>query len=76
ELGWVFITPDARRQGQSFWLAKDLLTVAGKRGVFATSRTDNVAMHKTLAKLSFSPVGHPYLSPRGGYELQLFIRVV
>lgn len=76
ELGWVFVSPEARRQGHSQSLSQAALSLAAGRGVFATSRKDNVAMHSTLAKLGFVPSGSAYASQQGGYCLQLFARAV
>jgi len=76
ELGWVFVAPEARRQGHSHSLSQAALSLASGRGVFATSRKDNVAMHNTLAKLGFVASGSAYASQQGGYCLQVFARAV
>jgi GNAT superfamily N-acetyltransferase len=74
ELGWVFVMPSARGRGFSRDLTQAALTAAGTAGVFATSRTDNIAMHKALLKFGFQSAGEPYQSERGDYKLQLFLR--
>lgn len=76
ELGWVFVMSAARDNGYGTLLSRRAIESAGNHGVFATSRTDNVPMHNTLAKLGFIQVGRPYASHRGMYFLQLFTRLV
>ena len=75
ELGWVFIATEARGNGYAQPLSQAALALAGVHGVFATSRTDNVAMHRALAKLGFVASGSAYPSQHGGHHLQLFTRV-
>jgi GNAT superfamily N-acetyltransferase len=72
ELGWVFVSPEYRGNGLSLLLSQAALRECKGFGVFATSRTDNVAMHKQLLKLGFVAVGHPYTSGRGKHSLQVF----
>lgn len=74
ELGYVFVLPSARGQGFSVELTRAALSAAGGKGVFATSCTNNEAMHKTLWKFGFVEAGSPYRSGRGGHRLQLFVR--
>ncbi|MGY0613431.1 GNAT family N-acetyltransferase [Luteimonas sp. A501] len=75
ELGWVFIADEARGKGYAQPLSQAALALAGDNGVFATSRTENIAMHCTLAKLGFVASGSTYPSQHGGHHLQLFTRV-
>lgn len=75
ELGWVFIATEARGKGYAQPLSQAALALAGTHGVFATSRTDNVVMHRALAKLGFVASGSAYPSQHGGHLLQLFTRV-
>lgn len=75
ELGWVFIATEARGNGYAQRLSQAALAPAGVNGVFATSRTDNAAMHRTLVNLGFVASGSAYPSQHGGYHLQLFTRV-
>lgn len=74
ELGWIFILPSARGRRLSLPLCRSLIDAAVTQGVFATSRTDNDGMHKTLSKLGFLPAGAAYPSPRGNHQLQAFLR--
>jgi hypothetical protein len=74
ELGWVFVMPSARGRKFSIDLTRAAVEAGAGKGIFATSRTDNAAMHSSLRKCGFSPVGSPYASTRGEYSLQLFIR--
>lgn len=74
ELGWVYVYPFARGRRYSQAVSSEALSKSDGRGVFATSRADNAAMHATLMRLSFGPAGSPYRSQRGDLALQLFLR--
>lgn len=74
ELGWVYVLASARGKGISHLLSHAALAESKGAGVFATSRTDNVAMHRSLAKVGFIATGQPYVSGRGKHSLQVFIR--
>lgn len=74
ELGWVYVSPESRGKGLSFLLSQAALAESKGAGVFATSRTDNIAMHRSLAKLGFVASGNPFLSGRGKHSLQAFAR--
>jgi RimJ/RimL family protein N-acetyltransferase len=73
ELGWIYIAEAARGRGLSLSLCRSLVNFAGGKGIFATSKVENIAMHKTLAKLGFHSSGRHYESRRGGYALQLYL---
>lgn len=74
ELGWVYVLPEARGKGLSHLLSQAALAEGKGAGVFATSRTDNIAMHRTLAKVGFVATGNSFVSGRGKHSLQVFIR--
>lgn len=74
ELGWVYVSPESRGKGFSLMLSQAALAESKGSGVFATSRTDNAAMHRSLAKLGFAETGYPFASARGMYSLQTFAR--
>ncbi|MGH8195827.1 MAG: GNAT family N-acetyltransferase [Woeseiaceae bacterium] len=74
ELGWVFVLPSARGRGLSTALCRALVAPADGKGVFATSRTDNEEMHRTMHKFSFKRVGNAWPSTENDAELALFIR--
>ena len=74
ELGWVYVSPESRGKGLSFLLSQAALAKSNGAGVFATSRTENIAMHQSLAKLGFVASGNPFLSGRGKHSLQAFSR--
>ena len=74
ELGWVFVMPSARGRNFSLDLTRAVLAVAGDKGVFATSRVGNSGMRASLEKCGFLSAGVPYLSDRGDYKLQVFVR--
>ena len=70
----MFIIPSARGRRLSRDLTQAALSAAGNAGVFATSRTDNLGMHATLGRFGFAQSGSSYMSTRGNYQLQLFVR--
>lgn len=76
ELGWVFVLPRARGRR----LSRDLVQAAADHvvgtQVFATSRTDNPAMHASLLSAAFIKHGGEYPSGRGAHRLLLFLRSV
>ena len=74
EFGWAFVMPSARSTGLSKDLLKSALTEIGDKSIFATSRSDNTRMHKTLKKYEFQQAGEPYSSERGDYKLTLFVK--
>lgn len=74
ELGWVFIIPSARGGGLSYKLVKTAVDASKGCGIFATSRTTNVAMHKALVAHGFVNNGQAYASKRTNHELVLFVR--
>lgn len=74
ELGWVFILPSARDRKLSFMLCHPLVTAALGRGVFATSLSRNVGMHRTLVNLGFTPAGLKWPSQENDDNLELFLR--
>ena len=74
ELGWVYVSPESRNKGFSILLSQAALAEGKGAGVFATSRTDNIPMHRSLAKLGFEEIGSPYASGRGNHSLQVFAR--
>jgi hypothetical protein len=74
ELGYVFITPIARRLGLATKLCDLALKERDGVGVFATTRVANATMARVLQKVGFEARGRSYISGRGKYELQLFLR--
>lgn len=74
ELGWVYVYPFARGRKYSHAVSLEALRQSAGKGVFATSRADNGAMHATLQRLGFEPAGMPYRSRRANQELVLFLR--
>ncbi|MDP1670781.1 MAG: hypothetical protein Q8L63_01720, partial [Alphaproteobacteria bacterium] len=57
----------------SLSLSQAALAVSAGAGVFATSRTGNIAMHRSLVKLGFEPTGNSFTSGRGKHSLQVFV---
>jgi GNAT superfamily N-acetyltransferase len=74
ELGYLFVLPSARNHGIGHKLCEAALSAAKGEGVFATARATNDRMHAILSQFGFSKAGKPYASPRGGHQLQLFLR--
>ncbi|MNG21971.1 hypothetical protein D3C84_1064060 [compost metagenome] len=70
----MFIAPAARGNKYSFHLAKAVITTVAGAGIFATSRSGNVAMHRVLAELGFQASGTTYKSTHGDYDLRLFTK--
>lgn len=74
ELGYVFVLPSARGRRLSNVLVSSIITHIASKGIWATSRTDNHVMHRTLLRYGFAVCGQPYTSGRGKHQLQLFSR--
>jgi predicted GNAT family N-acyltransferase len=72
ELGWVYVPPAGRGRGLSHSLVQTAVNQAKGLGLFATSRADNSAMHKSILAALFARQGNEYLSKRGDYSLLLF----
>jgi len=53
ELGWVYVIPSERGKGISGRVLEALLKSAADVNMFATSRTDNAAMHRSLERFGF-----------------------
>jgi GNAT superfamily N-acetyltransferase len=76
ELGWAYVDPVARGRGVSTMLVQ-ALSKQGAAGVYATSRTLNAAMHRTLKRANFNVCGRPYASTEHpGETIALFLRSV
>ena len=73
ELGWIFVVPEARGRRLSNLLVQAAIAQAKQMPIFATSRTDNPAMHTPLRAASFVKHGHEYRSSRGNHHLALFV---
>jgi GNAT superfamily N-acetyltransferase len=73
ELGRIFVSPSYRGKGLAGKIAEAALSVANGVGIFATSRSENAAIHKPLQRYGFIPMGKRYPGRRGD-ELQLFVR--
>ena len=71
ELGWVFVTPQHRRNGVATALCLRLLQRVGGRPIFATTRTDNRPMIGILEALGFEQAGKPF--PRRGRDYFVFM---
>ena len=74
EVGYILVKETARGQGFSNVLVGTALDAAVGRGIFATSRSDNIPMHKTLARFGFEKVGKPFIGKDAKEKIQLFLR--
>jgi predicted GNAT family N-acyltransferase len=76
ELGWIVVNERFRGQHLSRTLVEAALEVAAGHRIFATTRTDNLRMQKTIERYGFHAVGKPYPTSREGrkYDLTLFIK--
>ncbi len=74
EAGWLFVSPAHRGKGLSRELLGAILESAQGRGVFATTRSENGPMRRTLERFGFVETGNSYPSERGEYTLCLFLR--
>ena len=68
ELGWVRVL-SAARGGKSIRLCTPLVEAVRAEGIFATSRSGNAPMHRTLEKLGFLRAGGEW--PSGQNPAQL-----
>jgi GNAT superfamily N-acetyltransferase len=74
ELGWVFVLPSARGAGLAHELVVAALGVADGCALFATTRSDNVAMLKVLKAHDFVSHGKVFASQRGDHHIVLLLR--
>jgi GNAT superfamily N-acetyltransferase len=75
ELGWVYVAERFRNNGYSKYLLKDLLQSREAGGVYATSITENVAMHRSLEREGFIRIGETWPSTnQPGKLLCLFVK--
>lgn len=74
EFGYLYVSEDRRENGYGSALVLRTLSLAGNRGVFATTREDNKDFHPFLLKQGFKQVGISYKSKRSDFYLLLFVR--
>lgn len=73
ELGWVYVTPEARGRHLASRISEALCSSYGS-SVFATTRTDNAPMHLILDALGFERAGSEYDSvEHPGKKIQLWV---
>lgn len=74
ELGWVFIHEAYRGRKISYRLVQELIATSHSN-IYATSRSLNANMHRTLERAGFSRYGSEFLSDmNSGEKLMLFAR--
>lgn len=75
ELGWVYVLPSSRGQKVANRLVSASVQHASTKGVFATTRSDNVAMLCALKANQFVVAGESYRSEvNKGAKLILLVR--
>lgn len=74
ELGWLFVVPKYRRKGFSTLLVNAAMEALGTSNSYATSKTTNFPMHRTLLKFGFFSAGKPWRSSRGPYDLAMYLK--
>lgn len=74
ELGWIYLEPSLRGRGFSHKIVQAALCVKEEQSIFATSRVENIPMHKVLSAHGFSCQGNAYPSNLGEKTLVLFIK--
>jgi predicted GNAT family N-acyltransferase len=75
EIGYVFVQQDARGNGISHRLVAATLEKSEGQHAFATARTDNVGMLRTLDSAAFSQVGNDYPGQNAGSLIRLLVRI-
>ncbi len=73
ELGWVVVAAAYRGRNLSHHLVEAAVSLVHDP-LFATSRTDNAPMHKTLKRCGFARAGSPYPGIRPEEQIALFLR--
>lgn len=76
ELGWIFLLPSSRGKGLSHQLVNVAVAHVARTQMFATSRSDNASMHKSLVAAGFVKHGLEYSSRDGSTKIGLFLRTV
>ncbi|QKV17511.1 GNAT family N-acetyltransferase [Oricola thermophila] len=74
ELGYVFVAEVVRNNGYASELIRASIECAENRGIFSTTRTDNIGMHRILERSGFVKAGTPYPGQKKGEHIQLFLR--
>jgi GNAT superfamily N-acetyltransferase len=64
ELGYIYVEKKHRRKGLARTLVREALAVAGKQGIYATTRADNDGMRAVLEESGFIIIGSAYPSAR------------
>ena len=73
ELGWVYVAETFRRKGYSYRLVEAAMSGVNPEEVFATSETNNSAIHKALERHGLRRAGKDYPSNRGNRRINLFL---
>lgn len=74
EAGWIFVDEHFRGRKYSRFLLETVLTLAGEKQVYATTRENNEPMRRTNLHCGLKKSGSPYASEEGDYNLVLYTR--
>ena len=74
ELGWVVVSPAYQGRGHCGRLVETVLRGFADTDLYATSKVDNLPMHKVLERFGFLKVGRSYVSKNRSGEISLFVR--
>jgi GNAT superfamily N-acetyltransferase len=74
ELGWLYTAKEARGKGLAKNIIAALIENAAGDRIFATTRSNNLPIHKLFEKTGFRRSGTSYGSGRGDYSLVLYVR--
>ncbi|WP_178087874.1 GNAT family N-acetyltransferase [Plesiomonas shigelloides] len=72
EAGWIVVTSENRGKGLSTHIVNAIIEELAGEKCYATTRADNLRMHKTFRRTNFSKLGEDYNSSNGNYNLGLF----
>lgn len=74
ELGWFYVPNAVRGKGYGRVLIELVVDSLAGKTCFATTREDNIPMHRLFSQYGFSKLGRPYKSEEGDYSLVLYVK--
>ena len=72
EAGWIYVKEQFRGRKYSRPLLEEVIKLAGRKQIYATTRESNEAMQRTNSHFGLEQSGHPYKSEEGNYNLILY----
>lgn len=73
EAGWLFVSPAFRGRGYSRLLLAEVIRLADKKNLYATTREYNEPMRRTNQRCGLVETGSPFAAKDGDYKLLLCI---